>query len=201
MSTVLLGLATMFSSADKVGSKAGRFSIEGADPLGTAQVAKVGQPILPGVMPRPPLRSRNSRVRQVPRATRMNMLPWYNRRVQGMADDERVLYAHNCSFAPNDRLVSLVGGEVFVTSKRVIFVPNRFAAFVGGKPWEYPLSEVTATQPKSSARIKPLGDLPALTLLISQADDDRSRKRTVTMPTAEAVAELSNAIEQARGWL
>jgi hypothetical protein len=127
----------------------------------------------------------------------MKILPWYNRRVQDIADDEQVLYAQSCSYARADWLFSLVGGEIFVTSKRVIFVPNRLAALIGRQPWEHRLCEVTALGPEFLTRIKPVGVLPTLTLLIGPAADDKKRKRTVTMSTSESVAALSDAIERA----
>jgi hypothetical protein len=126
----------------------------------------------------------------------MRVLPWYNRRVQDIADDEQVLYAQSCSYARADWVFSLVGGEIFVTSKRVIFVPNRLAALIGRQPWEHLLSEVTALGPEFMTRIKPVGVLPALKLLIRPAADDKTGKRTVTMSTSESVAALSDAIER-----
>jgi hypothetical protein len=126
----------------------------------------------------------------------MKVLPWYNRRVQDIADDEQVLYAQSCSYARADWVFSLVGGEIFVTSKRVIFVPNRLAALIGRQPWEHLLSEVTTLGPEFMTRIKPIGALPALTLLIRPAADDKTGKRTVTMSTSESVAALSDAIER-----
>jgi len=126
----------------------------------------------------------------------MRFPPWYHRSVE-IDDAEEVLFTHPCSSATHDRVRSLVGGDIHVTSHHVVFTPNVLAAILGRRPWVQRISEVSGTKMETVELGRVGGAQPALRLLVA-AGAQPALRRTVFMTTNDQVGELAASIDRAR---
>ncbi len=117
-----------------------------------------------------------------------------------MAEGEWVVFTGRCSSADRDRVLSLVGGDVCVTSTRLVFMPNRLAALFGRRPWVLRLDQIGRTSAEDLDLRGWPGPLRALRIYPTWPSDGvGSAARTVVMARPELVAELLKAIEAAQG--
>lgn len=127
----------------------------------------------------------------------MSLIPWYQRRVN-TDDDEEVTYSHRCSSATPDRWRSLVGGTVYVTSRRLVFIPNALGALLGRKPWAEALGDIAGTRVDMLEATRVFGALPVLRVSIAGSDEGTTRTRTIVMTRSDEVTELEASITRGR---
>jgi hypothetical protein len=120
----------------------------------------------------------------------MNRVLRYRRKTQ-LYDGEEILFAHACSWAPRDRWLSFVGGEILVTTHRIIFTPNVFAAVLRRAPWVHRIAEIEGTQIDMLEARRPFGTLPVLRILVAAEPHSTKQTRTVVMSTSDLVADLA----------
>ena len=127
----------------------------------------------------------------------MKRLSWCRRepRIEG---GEKVLFAQRCSWAPRARWISLVGGAILVTSRRIIFTPNLLAAILGRRPWALWIGEIESAQIASLDVGRPFGSLPALHISLAAETHPAARTRTVVMRRPELLDDLAAWINRSR---
>lgn len=62
---------------------------------------------------------------------------WFNRPV--LPANEKIVAAYPANHTQGKRAV---GGKLFLTSRRLLFVPNRFEQETGGNIWEIPIQDI-----------------------------------------------------------
>jgi hypothetical protein len=130
----------------------------------------------------------------------MRSAPWPRRNLP-FEPGEDLLYRGRCSWAARRRWISLVGGEVLVTTHRLVFMPNLLAAFLGRRSWHEPLGEIdhTDAEPLDAGRV--FGALHSLRVVLTTSAGTAPRSRTIVLRSEGGVAELSAWIDRAKWWL
>ena len=127
----------------------------------------------------------------------MKRFPWYERKPH-IEGGEEVLFADRCSWAPHDRWISLVGGAIHVTNRRIIFTPNVLAAILGRRPWAQRIGQIESAQIDTLEVGRPFGSLPALRISLTAETHPTARNRTVVMPRPDLVHDLAAWINRAQ---
>jgi hypothetical protein len=109
-------------------------------------------------------------------------------------EDEAILFSHGCSSVPRTHWRSFVGGTIYVTTRRVIFVPNRLATLLRRKRWVIRKDDVEDLQFDLIAAGRVFGTLPALKMFV-RPEAGTSGVRTIVMNTRDLVEALATAIE------
>jgi hypothetical protein len=130
----------------------------------------------------------------------MRPTPWPRRNLT-LEPGEDLFYRNHCSWAPRARWISLVGGEIFVTTRCVAFRPNLLAALMGRESWQEPLGDIDDmyAEPLNTGRV--FGALPSLRVVLTADAETAPRSRTIVMKSAEAVGELRMSIDRGKWWL
>jgi hypothetical protein len=124
----------------------------------------------------------------------MKLPAWSQRRFQSEPGED-LLYRDRCSWARRPRWISLVGGEVFVTTRRLVFQPNVLAALVEKAAWEEALGESDHTHAEPLDSGRPFGTLPSLHIVTAA---DAAGSRIIVVKTDDQVAELGTWIDRAK---
>lgn len=114
-----------------------------------------------------------------------------------MLADERVLLVARCSEVFGDRLLSMVGDEVFVTSRHVVFTPNYLGFALGHRPWSWPIEEVVGATTEMIKRPH-VGMTDGVRLVLRVNGEGESERKTFWMAQRADAAEFPRAVERAR---
>jgi hypothetical protein len=127
----------------------------------------------------------------------MRPTPWPRRKLT-LEPGEDLLYRDHCSWAPRARWISLVGGEILVTTRCLAFRPNLLAALMGRESWQEPLGDIddTYAEPLNTGRV--FGALASLRVVLAANPEPAPRSRTIVMKSPEAVAELRMSIDRGK---
>ncbi|MCL4433255.1 MAG: hypothetical protein M1399_00540 [Actinobacteria bacterium] len=102
---------------------------------------------------------------------------WYTKKVDALPD-EQVIYWRRLNYIYSESIYSSVGGAIYITSKRLLFLPNLAEFLVGfivrrgRKPWWVPIHDIKGSHLQSLApKHGPV--LPVIALVIELRDVDR----------------------------
>ena len=126
--------------------------------------------------------------------------PFRRRRNFRVETDERVLYSERCSYAPRNRALSFVGGEVSVTTQRVVFEPNLLAALLRRRPWELRYNEIVETRTDHIDAGWPWGPLPALRIITNNSGARIPNQDILVLRNEELADQLEYWINNGWRW-
>jgi hypothetical protein len=99
-----------------------------------------------------------------------------------------------CNSATRERFLSMVGGKVHVTSRRIVFTPNGLAVAIGRRSWQHSRESLVSASRYRFGLGRVLKDFPAVRLAFDDLDFTIQRVRLLVMVLEVQVSQLIDAV-------